>query len=166
MLRTCSANKEWTKVHALWPLGQVRAVRTERADWTSDHCHEKRREKRRERERERERRKRTTEERKKKERREREKGRERRDEREIRDPLPSLLLVCRFKTLPCVPAKRAHVFNMRALCQYTRRRFERTHGGILNLHTGVFRVPSRATHTTHTTTHHTPHTTDTTQHTT
>ena len=44
--------------------------------------------------------------------------------------------VCRFKTPPCVPAKRAHVFNMRAFCQYTRRRFEPTHGEVLNLHTG------------------------------
>ena len=35
----------------------------------------------------------------------------------------------------CVPAKRAHVFNMRAFCQYTRKRFEPTHGDFLNLHT-------------------------------
>ena len=35
--------------------------------------------------------------------------------------------VCTFKTPPCVPAKRAHVFNMRAFCQYTRRRFQPTH---------------------------------------
>ena len=49
--------------------------------------------------------------------------------------------VCRFKTSPCVgsktppcvPAKRAHVFNMRAFCRYTRRRFEPTHGDVLNL---------------------------------
>ena len=43
--------------------------------------------------------------------------------------------VCRFKTLPSVPAKRAHVFNMRACCRYTRKRFETTHGDVLNLHT-------------------------------
>ena len=33
----------------------------------------------------------------------------------------------RFKTLPFMPAKRMHVFNMRAFCG--------THGGVLNLHT-------------------------------
>ena len=31
--------------------------------------------------------------------------------------------VCRFQTLPCVPAKRAHVEHMRAFCRYTRKRF-------------------------------------------
>ena len=31
--------------------------------------------------------------------------------------------VCRFKTPPCVLAKRAHVQHMRAFCLYTRRRF-------------------------------------------
>ena len=36
--------------------------------------------------------------------------------------------VCRFKTLPCVPAKRS-------FCWYTRKRFEPTHGDVLNLHT-------------------------------
>ena len=35
--------------------------------------------------------------------------------------------VRRFKTLPCVPAKHAHVFNMRAFCPHTRKRFEPTH---------------------------------------
>ena len=43
---------------------------------------------------------------------------------------------CRFKTPPCVPAKRPHVFNMRASCRYTRRRFECTHGGVLDMSTG------------------------------
>ena len=43
--------------------------------------------------------------------------------------------VCRFKTLPCVPAKRAQVLNMRAFCRYTRKRLEPTHGDVLNLHT-------------------------------
>ena len=33
-MRTCSPNKEWTTAS-----GQVRAVCTERANWTSDHCH-------------------------------------------------------------------------------------------------------------------------------
>ena len=37
---------------------------------------------------------------------------------------------------PCVPATGPHVLNMRACCRYTRRRPERTHGGVLNLHTG------------------------------
>ena len=41
-------------------------------------------------------------------------------------------LVLRFSTPPCVPAKRPHVYNMRALCRYTRS----THGGVLNLSTG------------------------------
>ena len=45
------------------------------------------------------------------------------------------ILVCRFKTPPCVPAKRAHVFNMPAFCQYTRKRFEPTHGDVFNLQT-------------------------------
>ena len=44
--------------------------------------------------------------------------------------------VCRFKTLPCVPAKRAHVEHMRAFCRHTRKRFEPTHGDVLNPHTG------------------------------
>ena len=35
-----------------------------------------------------------------------------------------IVSVCRFKTLPCAPAKRAHVFNMRAFCRHTRKRFE------------------------------------------
>ena len=49
---------------------------------------------------------------------------------------------------PCVPAKRPHVFNMRAFCWYTRKRFEPTHGGRFEpSHGGVFRGPSRATHT-------------------
>ena len=37
----------------------------------------------------------------------------------------------RFKTLPCVPAQRAHVVQHA-------RRFARTHGSILNLHTETF----------------------------
>ena len=43
--------------------------------------------------------------------------------------------VCRFRTDPCMPEKRPHVFNMRAFCQYTRKRFEPTRGDVLNLHT-------------------------------
>ena len=50
--------------------------------------------------------------------------------------------VCTFKTLPCVLAKRAHVEHMRAFCLYTRRRFEPTHGDVLNLHTGSLSLSS------------------------
>ena len=46
--------------------------------------------------------------------------------------------VCRFRTPPCVPGKRPHVLDMRAFSRYTRRRLERTHGGVLNLHTEAF----------------------------
>ena len=46
--------------------------------------------------------------------------------------------VCAFKTPPCVPGKRPHVLDMRAFSRYTRRRLERTHGGVLNLHTEGF----------------------------
>ena len=45
-------------------------------------------------------------------------------------------------TSPCIPATRAR--------RYTRRRVERTHDDVLNLHTGFFSV-SHTTHTTHTT---------------
>ena len=38
MRRTCSPNREWAAA-ALWHSGQVRAMCTERANWTSDHCH-------------------------------------------------------------------------------------------------------------------------------
>ena len=38
---------------------------------------------------------------------------------------------CTSKTPPCVLSKRPHVFNMQAFCRCTRRRFERTHGGVL-----------------------------------
>ena len=51
--------------------------------------------------------------------------------------------VCRFKTLPCVPAKRAHVEHVRALCRHTRRRSEPTHGeerGAFSL--SLFLLPS------------------------
>ena len=44
--------------------------------------------------------------------------------------------VCRFKTHPCVPAKRAHVELMCAFCRHTRMRFEPTHGDVLSIHTG------------------------------
>ena len=46
------------------------------------------------------------------------------------------LPVCRFKTPPCVPAKRSHVEHMRAFCWHTRRRFEPSHGDVLSIHTG------------------------------
>ena len=39
MMRTCSPNKGWATAHAFWHSGRVRAVCTERANWTSDHCH-------------------------------------------------------------------------------------------------------------------------------
>ena len=87
-------------------------------------------------------------------------------EREKREPPPpfSPPPVCRFKTSPCVLAKRAHVFNMRAFCRYTRGRFEPAHG-----EEGGFRGPSRAPHRQHTlhtdNTHHTPQTTDHRHHT-
>ena len=53
-------------------------------------------------------------------------------------------------------------FNMRASCRYTRRRFETTRGGVLDMSTGFFRAPNRATHHTFTHTpkphaHHTEH---------
>ena len=38
---------------------------------------------------------------------------------------------CTSKTPPCVMSKRPHIFNMRAVCRCTRRRCERTHGGVL-----------------------------------
>ena len=79
-------------------------------------------------------------------------------------PLPSSLLpslrvciqhvpVCAFKMSQCIPATCPHVLYMWACCRYTRERFERTHGDVLNAHTGF-----SACHTT-TTPHHTqPHT--------
>ena len=88
---------------------------------------------------------------------------EREDKREREREKAENPSVCRFKTSPCVPGKRPHVLDMRAFSRYTRRRLERTHGGILNLHTeGVFRMPSRTTpdKTTHTTPHHTMHVSD------
>ena len=39
IMGTCSPNQAWAKAHALWPSGQVRALRAESANWTSDHCH-------------------------------------------------------------------------------------------------------------------------------
>ena len=89
-------------------LWQVRAVCTQREP--TDHSHvTERREKRRERWK-----------------REREKERERRDERERKEPPPPpLLSVCRFKTfpcwfktLPCVPMKRAHVEHIIVLVPF------------------------------------------------
>ena len=68
--------------------------------------------------------------------------------------------VCTFKTSPCVPAPRAHMFqHVCAWCQYTRGRFERTHGDVLSGHTGFSRChPTHTQHNTHThTPHRTPH---------
>ena len=68
------------------------------------------------------------------------------------------------RTSPCAPATGPHVFDMRACCRYTRRRPDRTHGGVLNGHTGGFSACQASPHTT--CTHTTPHTTCThnTQH--
>ena len=52
--------------------------------------------------------------------------------------------MCGFKIAPCVHSKRPRVcrhhahmcFNMCAWCRYTRERFERSHGDVLNAHTG------------------------------
>ena len=72
--------------------------------------------------------------------------------------LPS---VCTFKTSSCVPEPCAHVSHMWACCQYTRRRFECTHGGVADGHT-EFSACHTTHHTPHNTTprttHHTPHT--------
>ena len=46
--------------------------------------------------------------------------------------------VCTVRTYPCVPATGPNVQDMRACCRYTRRRPDRTHGGVLNVHTGGF----------------------------
>ena len=39
MMRTCSPYRDWAKVHARWPSGQVGAVCTERPNWTSTYSH-------------------------------------------------------------------------------------------------------------------------------
>ena len=53
--------------------------------------------------------------------------------------------VCTFKTSPCVPAPRAHVFqHVCAWCRYTRGRFERTHGDVLSGHTAPHTTPHHA----------------------
>ena len=72
--------------------------------------------------------------------------------------------VCTFKTSSCVPEPCAHLSHMWACCHYKRRRFECTHGGVVDGHRVFQRVTPRTTHP-HTT-HHTPHNTHThsTQH--
>ena len=82
------------------------------------------------------------------------------------DPLPP---VCGFRTSPCVPAPRAHVFQHMFQHRHTRGRFECTHGGALEAQYGFFHVFFSAcrnshTHQTHNTT--TNNTTTTTTHTT
>ena len=86
--------------------------------------------------------------------------------------------VCTVRTSPCVPATGPHVLDMRACCRYTRRRPDRTHGGVLNVHTGGFSAcqasPTPHVHTqntntqhhmyTHTKKQHTTHPTDTHTH--
>ena len=155
---TCSPNREWTEAHAHWHSGKSELCvhRENRLDeWSLSLLLREERRERRETERER-----TKEENDGREN-ERREERERRNETERREPLSLLppprvevqnVSVCRFKTLPCVPAKRAHVFA----------RFAGTHGSVLILHTETFwtytqeffLVPSRATRTTH----HTPQT--------
>ena len=49
--------------------------------------------------------------------------------------------VCTVRTSPCVPATGPNVQDIRACCRYTRRRPDRTHGGVLNVHTGGFSYP-------------------------
>ena len=49
--------------------------------------------------------------------------------------------VCTVRTSPCVPATGPNVLDIRACCRYTRRRPDRTHGGVLNVHTGGFSSP-------------------------
>ena len=77
--------------------------------------------------------------------------------------------VCMLKTSPCVGSKR---IRMCAFCRHTRRRFERTHGDVLNAHTEErgerkgeaghrqFCLPKWPTWRFHFP-HHTPHTTHT-----
>ena len=128
---------------------------------------DERREKRAERENEKENEKKGREkerERKREREKEREKGRGRergREKEREREGLP----VCKFKTSPCVQAKRLRVYWQNARMLNTCARFAGSHGGVLLVHTetfrtytrGVFRVPSRATqrHHTHHTAHHT-----------
>ena len=82
--------------------------------------------------------------------------------------MTSCLPVCGFKTSPCVRSKRprvyrhhAHMFqHMCAWCRHSRRRFQCTHGGVLEANTGFstfFSVPQH----THTHTPHQAHTTTT-----
>ena len=69
--------------------------------------------------------------------------------------------VCAFKMSPCVPATCPHVLYMWACCRYTRERFERTHGDVLNAHTEVFSVPHHNKH--HTAHNHAHHNTPSTR---
>ena len=87
---------------------------------------------------------------------EREEEKERR-ERPHRAHVPHAS-VCSFKMPSCAPAKRPDVFNMRASCQYTRRHFECTHGGELDMNTGSFFPRTKPCHIPHN------HTTTTPQH--
>ena len=91
--------------------------------------------------------------------REKEKEKERERDRRAREA-PRVCIqhvpVCAFKMSPCVPATCPHENFMWACCRYTRGHFERTHGDVLNAHTGFSAC--------HTTTNTTPHT-DTHRHT-
>ena len=80
----------------------------------------------------------------------------------VTPPSPPPCCVCPFKTPSCVHSKRLRVYQQHAhmlLPAYTGARFDCTHGGVLNLHTGP-----HCTHTTTTatTTRTADHTTDTT----
>ena len=70
--------------------------------------------------------------------------------------------VCTVRTSPCVPATGPNVLDIRACCRYTRRRPDRTHGGVLNVHTGGFSAcqasPTPHVHTQKNNTPHTPQT--------
>ena len=117
MLRTCSANREWTEHSGKSELC-VQREPTERVIIVIVAEKEEREDKREEsREREREK------ERRKNDGREKEEGeKERRDEREIREllPPPSVLLVCRFKTSPCFGSKRFRVCKTHACSTHAR----------------------------------------------
>ena len=73
--------------------------------------------------------------------------------------------MCTVRTSPSVLATGTHVEDMRACCRYTRRRPDRAHGGVLNVHIGEFSAcqasPHAPPHHRHTQTqptqHPTPH---------
>ena len=105
-----------------------------------------------------------------------ERSKDRKEERESPPPPLPLPLrahvqhasVCSFKTPSCEATRPPHVEHMRASCGYTRRRFESTHGGVLDMNTGGFSAHQAVPHPTHSHTHtpnhtHTHHTEHQTQ---